>query len=69
LSQGGTPLASLVLTGNSGGWQHAWLPLGLSEGYTGSLTASFYVASGQASLDEVSLGTGPYTTFFPIISH
>ena len=69
LSQGGTPLATKVLAANSGGWQHAWLPLGVSEAYTGSLTVSFYVAGGQASLDEVSLGKGPYTTFLPIIQY
>jgi len=69
LSQGGTPLATKVLAANSGGWQHAWLALGLPEEYTGSLTVSFYVAGGQASLDEVSLGKGPYTTFLPITLH
>jgi hypothetical protein len=49
------------------GWQHGWLALGQRDLYTGTLTAGFYLAAGQISLDEVSLGDGPRTIFLPII--
>ncbi len=68
LSQGATVLVSKVFTaGTAAGWQHVWLPLDRPNLYTGSLTVSFQLTGGQVSLDEVSLGKGPYTIFLPVI--
>jgi hypothetical protein len=67
LSQGGMPLATQVLDANPGSWQHAWLPLGLADQYSGALTVSFSLDSGQVSVDEVSLGKGPQTINLPIV--
>jgi len=68
LSQGSTILASKTFTNSvASGWQHAWLPLGQPDRYTGTLTVGFYLTGGQAFLDEVSLGSGPYTLFLPVI--
>ncbi|MFQ5611350.1 MAG: hypothetical protein ACE5H9_04365 [Anaerolineae bacterium] len=57
-----------------GGWQHAWLPLGLTEVYTGQVGVRFRLnPSGPAtvvSLDEVSLGGswgGPRRAYLPSI--
>ena len=48
-------------------WQHAWLPLSQPERYTGLLTVRFESTGGQVSLDEVSLGDGPYTILLPFL--
>lgn len=48
-------------------WRHAWLSLNQPQPLTGTLTVAFQLTGGQASLDEVSLGDGPYVTFLPVI--
>ncbi len=48
-------------------WQHAWLPLSQPDPFTGLLTVRFEATGGQVSLDEVSLGDGPYTIFLPFL--
>jgi len=62
-------------TSTNGGWQQAWLPLNLTEVYTGPIGVRFSLVQGgspQTSvyLDEVSLGGswgGPLRIYLPII--
>ena len=65
--EGDTTSASGVLGGGTD-WQFAWLELGMREVYSGAITVSFRLADGVAYLDEVSLGSGPYRYYLPIIS-
>jgi hypothetical protein len=48
-------------------WQHVWLPLNQPDPYSGTLTVSFQLSGGEVLLDEVSLGDGAHTVFFPLI--
>ncbi len=65
--EGDTASASRVLSGGSG-WQFAWLDLRQHEATNGTITVSFRLADGgRATLDEVSLGSGPYRNYLPII--
>jgi hypothetical protein len=65
--EGDTASASRVLGGGAG-WQFAWLDLNLREAYSGTITVSFRLAGGAAaSLDEVSLGSGPHRSYLPIM--
>lgn len=62
-------------TTSNGGWQHAWLPLNLTEVYTGPIGVRFSLSQSgppQATLylDEVSLGGswgGPQAIYLPAI--
>jgi hypothetical protein len=66
--EGSTELVSKSFTAPAADrWYYGWLPLDQRDLYTGTLTAGFYLAGGQISLDEVSLGDGPHTIFLPII--
>jgi hypothetical protein len=73
-TDGLTPVNSFT-TSTNGGWQQTWLPLNLTEVYTGSIGVRFSLTQGgspQAAvyLDEVSLGAswgGPLRTYLPLI--
>lgn len=73
-TDGLTPVNSFT-TSTNGGWQQTWLPLNLTEVYTGPIGVRFSLAQGglpQAVvyLDEVSLGAswgGPLRTYLPLI--
>jgi hypothetical protein len=68
LLAGDTASAARVLEGGTD-WQFAWLDLRLHEAYSGTITVSFRLADGTAYLDEVSLGSGPYWYYAPIMFH
>jgi hypothetical protein len=64
--EGDTESAARVL-GAGADWQFAWLDLRIHEAYSGTITVTFRLADGAASLDEVSLGGGPRRGYLPII--
>lgn len=75
LGTGGlTPVNSFSTSTNSG-WQQAWLPLNLTEVYTGPVGVRFNLVQNGATqatvyLDEVSLGAswgGPLKTYLPAV--
>jgi hypothetical protein len=69
-----TPTNTMNIVTN-GDWQQAWLPLSLTEVYTGPVGVRFSLAQGGGSpatvyLDEVSLGAawgGPIPTYLPLV--
>ncbi len=69
-----TPTSSFTISTN-GSWQHASLPLNLTEVYTGPIGVRFNLVQNGATqatvyLDEVSLGAswgGPLKTYLPVI--
>ena len=69
LSDSTSSVSRTFTAASAGEWQHAWLPLNQPDTFREPLTVSFVLTGSQVFLDEVSLGDGPHTVFFPIIHH